>query len=153
MGSGTRKVGMARATEMLITIRLNKIWKGETTEKGWKDWGPGHMTGGDALTEVSKSVVDAGHWGPGCDRQAGKPWTVLQAEQRSRKMETRSPCIQDLNVGSHLWASTFSRVVKAEAGGQVARVDEWMVRERRQLAGRQNPQEVVGKRKEIPRDN
>lgn len=44
-------------------------------------------------------------------------------------------------------------MVKAEAGGQVARVDEWMVRERRQLAGRENPQEMVRKRKEIPRDN
>lgn len=57
---------MAHTTEMLIAVGLNKIQKGETTEKEWKDWGPGHTKGGNVLT--GKSIVEAGHWGPGYDR-------------------------------------------------------------------------------------
>lgn len=82
-----------------------------------------------------------------------RPWIVLKAEQQSRKMETRSPCIQNLNVRSNLSENTISRVVKAEARGQVVKADKWMISEWRRLAGREKPQEMVGKRKEIPRDN
>lgn len=69
---------------------------------------------------------------------------------QSRKMKTWRPCIQNLNLEV---TSERAHLVRAQARGQVATVDEWVVSEWRQLASRETLQEMLGKRKEMIRDS